>query len=245
MTQNLLCSKQEITRRIPSSAQTSISWSGYQWFLKDQPSWGPGPNEWSSSNVWIDQNNRLHLKLRQSGPNGRCTCAELYTQTKFGYGTYRWYVEGTIDRFDPNVVVGLFTYGGVDGINEIDIEVAKWGQTSSNASNLFYTVYPSSLGGQSSTSSSTLMSLEGTYTSHQFTWSTYQVDFKSQHGHFIDPNYNVFSSYQTPSSFNCLIPQDTAPLHMNLWLFQGQAPIDGQEVEVIIHNFQYTPICPI
>jgi hypothetical protein len=31
------------------------------------------------------------------------------------------------------------------------------------------------------------------------------------------------------------------PVHINLWLFQGRPPKDGQEVEVIIRGFKYTP----
>jgi len=28
-------------------------------------------------------------------------------------------------------------------------------------------------------------------------------------------------------------------VHMNLWLFGGHAPVDGQEVEVVIHSFSF------
>ena len=31
------------------------------------------------------------------------------------------------------------------------------------------------------------------------------------------------------------------PIHINLWLFKGTAPKNGQEVEVIIHQFKFTP----
>ncbi|CAF4701079.1 unnamed protein product, partial [Rotaria sp. Silwood1] len=163
-----------------------------------------------------------------------------YNQTTFTYGTFKWHVEAAIDNFDPNVVLGLFTYGLPDGANEIDIEVAKWGQTSSNANNFFYTVYPRSLGGHAQVSSGTKISLQGTYTTHRFTWSTNQVNLQSQHGHTDDPNSNIFFSYQTPSSFIGSVPEKACPIHMNLWLFQGRAPINGQEVEVIIHDFTYT-----
>ncbi|CAF5113544.1 unnamed protein product, partial [Rotaria sp. Silwood1] len=161
-----------------SSAQISINWKGYQWYLREQQNSGPGPNNWSSSNVWVDANDRLHLKLSYSSSNGGWTCAELYSQTSFTYGTFKWHVEAAIDNFDPNVVLGLFTYGLPDGANEIDIEVAKWGQTSSNANNFFYTVYPRSLGGHAQVSSGTKISLQGTYTTHRFTWSTNQVNLQ-------------------------------------------------------------------
>jgi hypothetical protein len=31
------------------------------------------------------------------------------------------------------------------------------------------------------------------------------------------------------------------PVHINLWLFKGLAPKNGQEFEVIIHDFKFTP----
>jgi hypothetical protein len=199
-----------------------------------------GPNNWTSTNVWIDADNKVHLKLSHSPTTGGWTCAELYTNVKFGFGTFRWFVEGAIDKFDTNVVLGLFTYGGVDGTNEIDIEVAKWGQKEPEASNLFYTVYPRTLGIAKPVSNGTLMSLQGTYTTHQFNWTSAHVAFQSQYGFMDSPNQNIFFSYRTPANFTTAMPYLDAPLHINLWAFQGKPPTDGQEVEIIIHDFKYT-----
>ncbi len=30
------------------------------------------------------------------------------------------------------------------------------------------------------------------------------------------------------------------PLHMNLWLFRGHVPANGEPVEIIIHDFSKT-----
>ncbi len=180
------------------------------------------------------------MKLRRSPTTGGWTCAELYTNVKFSFGTFRWFVEGPIDKFDTNVVLGLFTYGGVDGTNEIDIEVAKWGRTEPEASNLFYTVYPYALGVAKPVSSGTHISLQGTYTTHHFTWFPNKVAYQSQHGFMNSPNQQTFYSYETPLSFTSAMPHISAPLHMNLWAFQGKPPTDGQEVEIIIHGFKYT-----
>ena len=200
-----------------------------------------GPNNWSSDNVWVDENNKLHLKLRYSPKTNGWTCAELYTDVKFGFGTFRWFVEGPIDQLDRNIVLGLFTYGDLDGTNEIDIEVAKWGRREPDAENLFYTVYPSALSGPQPVSIGTHLSLEGTYTTHQFIWSPDNVAFQIQGG-FIDGSNtkNLIFSYTTPKSFSSAMPYARIPLHMNLWLFKGQPPSDGGEVEIIIHDFKYT-----
>ena len=37
------------------------------------------------------------------------------------------------------------------------------------------------------------------------------------------------------------ISQQPMPIHINLWLFKGLPPKNGQEVEVIIRDFKFTP----
>jgi hypothetical protein len=180
------------------------------------------------------------LKLRRSPTTGGWTCAELYTSAKFSFGTFQWFVEGPIDKLDTNVVLGLFTYGGADGTNEIDIEVAKWGRTEAAASNFFYTVYPHTLGVAKQVSSGTRISLQGTYTTHQFKWTPYRVTYHSQHGFTKKPKAtHAIFSYTTPAAFTPAMPHISAPLHMNLWAFEGKPPTDGKEVEIIIHDFKY------
>lgn len=188
----------------------------------------------------MDEDGNLHLKISNS--NGGWSCAELYTDVKFGFGTYKWFVEGPIDKLDTNVVLGLFTYGNPDGANEIDIEVAKWGQTAPEAGNYFYTIYPHTVGAAKPVSSGTRISFdEGTYSTHQFIWSPTSVKLQGQNGFMTNPNDQIFFQWETPSDFSSAMPYIEAPLHMNLWLFEGRAPTDGQEVEIVIHDFQYTP----
>ena len=37
------------------------------------------------------------------------------------------------------------------------------------------------------------------------------------------------------------IAQQTMPVHLNLWLFEGPPPKNGQEVEVVLRSFRFTP----
>ncbi|CAF1172677.1 unnamed protein product [Adineta steineri] len=89
-------------------------------------------------------------------------------------------------------------------------------------------------------SSGTRISLQGTYTTHQFIWNSYNVVYQSQHGFMNSSHENIFYSYTTPIAFTSAMPHISAPLHMNLWAFQGKPPTDGQEVEITIHDFKYT-----
>src|SRR5271165_2051374 len=121
----------------------TLQFSGYEWQVRSVGKGGPGPNQWDPNNVWVDKNGWLHLKITRVQNEWRC--AELYTTKRLGFGRYQFQVIGRIDRFDPAVVLGLFNYPtadvGQDGTNEIDIEIAHWGNPKWDNGN--FTVYPS------------------------------------------------------------------------------------------------------
>ncbi|KAB8141965.1 glycoside hydrolase family 16 protein [Chloroflexia bacterium SDU3-3] len=221
----------------PAQAQArTISFGGYEWQVRADTG-GPGPNTWSADNVWLDSDGALHLRIDKV--NGAWRCAELYTTKRLGFGTYQFQVIGQIDQLDKNVVLGLFNYPtsdvGADTTNEIDIEFARWGNASYPIGN--YTVWPQKAG--AATAGSTFnFTLNGTYTTHRFTWTSKAVSFASMHGH-RDDTQNSFASWTTPSSF--AVGQKPMPVHLNLWLFDGKAPSNGQSVEIVIKSFKYTP----
>lgn len=219
---------------LKAHAQT-ITWQGYTWTLKSGAGLGPGPNEWNASNVFVDSNGYLHLNITYNSVSGAWDCAELYTTKNLGFGTYQWQVEGRIDTFDPWVVLGLFPYAGPDGRNEIDIEYSLWGTDSDT--NGWWTVYPAT--GKTIGQKTYSFSLTGTYTTSRFTWSSSGVQYWLMGGfQSIGTTNNVINSWSySPTKPANNIPQEAMPLHMNLWLYQGHAPSNGQSVEVIIHSF--------
>jgi hypothetical protein len=216
---------------------TTVQFSGYTWTIRNtgSASEGPGPNVFSGSNAWVDANGWLHLKISKNTTTGKWNCAEIYSTQNFGYGTYQWQVEGAIGSLDKNIVLGLFNYSGNDGYDEMDIEFARWGNSS--WPNLNYTVWPAT-SGYSDWSYTKNFSLSGTYTTHRFTRSASSVVFKSLGG-FYNDDTNLFAS-ATCTTANTSISTLGMPVHMNLWLFDGNAPSDGKEVEIIIHSFTYT-----
>lgn len=217
-----------------------INFSGYEWQVKGNVTVGPGPNNWSSDNVWIDEDG-LHLKITQQ--DGKWYCAEIYTTMNLGFGKYQFDVIGRIDQFDPNIVLGLFNFPefvapGEEETNEIDIEIARW--SSSENPNGNFLVWPS-VPGLKRAWHKFSFSLNGNYTTHRFDWTSKKVEFQSLHGHTNNNEHQIAAwSYQPDDSLE-RIPQQPLRLHMNLWLFQGQPPTDLQEVEVIISNFQFIP----
>jgi hypothetical protein len=216
-----------------------IQFGGYTWTVRSGRG-GPGPNAWDDSNVWLDSSTNLHFKISQR--DGKWSCAEITMRKRLGFGRYQFQLSGRIDRFDDNVVLGLFNYPtsdvGPGATHEIDIEFARWGNAKNPMGN--YTVWPveKSL---KQVSKSFPFALAQDKTTHQFIWSSNQVQFRSMHGH-RDDDREVFSQWDySPNEPSRYISQQPMPVHINLWLFKGLPPKNGQEVEIVIQDFKFTP----
>jgi hypothetical protein len=48
----------------------------------------------------------------------------------------------------------------------------------------------------------------------------------------------MFASWITPAAYIEKVPNMRLQVHINVWLFQGKAPTDGQPIEIIINSFQ-------
>ncbi len=247
----VLPSEAETQTPVPMPTETStvtvqngnILFSGYEWEVRNSGLSGPGPNVWDKDNAWVDENGDLHLKITHASDGWHC--AEVTMAQRLGFGTYQFQVTGRVDQLDRNIVLGLFNYPtedvGPDATNEIDVEFARWGNPQANMGN--YTVWPvqSEL---SPTSETFPVQLNGTYTTHRFTWQPDQILFQSLHGHTDGDDNLIHRWLYKPEEPSQRISQQPMPVHINLWLFQGQSPSDGQEVEIIIHNFTFTPLEP-
>lgn len=224
---------------LPSYGQT-LTFSGYEWKPRVAESEGPGPNHWLKENAFVDAKGQLHLKITRR--NGIWSCAEVDMTKSLGFGTYQFQIVGRIDKFDKNVVLGLFNYPspeiGPDGTNEIDIEFAHWGNPEFPIGN--YTVWPARAGTKES-SRTFRFTLNGNKTTQRFTWASKSILFQSLNGHY-DDNRNEYQRWLfQPSDSAAQIPQQPLPVLINLWLFQGHAPSNAKEVEMIIASFKFTP----
>ncbi|MBL0345593.1 glycoside hydrolase family 16 protein [Candidatus Villigracilis affinis] len=225
----------------PVTGERIIQFSGYDWVVRDGGLSGPGPNTWSGSNVWVDENGDLHLKISRT--ESGWTCAEVTTIERLGFGIYQFQVIGPIDQLDANVVFGMFNYPtedvGPNATNEIDIEYAHWGNPEWPIGN--FTVWPAQSGVEQ-TSESFPVTLNGTYTTHRFVWESQKILFQALHGHRDDNENEIANWLYKPDEPLVHISQQAMPVHINLWLFQGQPPVDGNEVEVIIHSFTFASL---
>jgi hypothetical protein len=210
---------------------TRLTWSGRTWQVKSSTSQvGPGPNFFSASpeNVWVDATGRLHLKITQR--NGRWNCAEIISSDSPGYGTYLFEVASPVSDLDRNAVLGLFTWSDKAQYahREIDIEFARWGNAT-DPTNAQYVVQPYDRSGHVHrlTATATAPALHG------FTWRPAQVAFASSDLVGWDHDW-TFSGPEVPRSGG-------ENVRLNLWLFNGAAPSNGLEIEVVVTRFTFTP----
>jgi|GEM_PF-6873181 hypothetical protein len=215
-------------------AQATLTFAGIEWNIRSGTG-GPGPNHWSNStnSVWVDTVGRLHLKIRKAGD--LWYCAEIYTKQSFGYGEYRFYVASNVENFDPNTVVGLFTYE--TDTREIDIEFSRWGYPSNVDG--WYTIQPPPY--NSSNQKSFSLDLTSNNSTHKFIWGSSSIFFQSYQGHSDTlPSLNsLIKQWNYTGSNNPPIGNER--LHINYWLFSGNPPINQQEAELIIQAV-YVPL---
>ena len=209
----------------------ALTFSGFSWDVKTGY-YSPGENHWSEHNVWVDDEDRLHLWLTNAGDAWQC--AEIATGT-FGYGLYRFYLDGPVDLLDKNAVLGLFLYPGPQlpyrANAEIDIEFARWGQADAPIGN--FTVTP--------TSWRFPLAVQGELSTHQFLWLPDRVEFSSYHGHGEPTEKTLLAHWVFRGDDQASIPDTPLQLHINYWLFQGKAPAQNRQPEIVIRKFIFQP----
>jgi hypothetical protein len=161
---------------------------------------------------------------------------------RLGFGRYQFQTAGRIDRLDDNIVLGLFNYPtadvGRDATHEIDIEFARWGEAKNPIGN--YTVWPVEKGLKPQ-SKSFPFTLQSDETTHRFVWSKTRIQFQSLRGE-RNGDAEEFSRWvYEPEDVSSRISRQPMPVHINLWLFQGRPPKNGEEVEILLRNFTFAP----
>jgi hypothetical protein len=215
-----------------------IRFSGHEWLVKaaaEHPV-GPGPNYFGDGpdSVQVDAAGRLHLRLHFK--HGRWWAAEVISARSFGYGTYRFHLEADLDRLDPNVVLGLFTWSDDPAFahREIDIELGRWGQESGDLGQCVVQPYerPGNI---------VRFAVPGgvRHSIHSFRWLPDRVTCEA-----LSRSEAQVRSHTTiyRHSFTAGIPVPGGEnARMNLWLVGGQPPRHGQDVEVVVSRFEFRP----
>jgi len=208
---------------------TQINWSGHTWSVRTGTG-DPGPNSWSDSpnNVFVDNQGNLHLKITNVG--GKWYCAEIYSTDTVGYGTYtvNMVTNPSNPPLDNSTVIGLFYY--LDDNDELDIEYARWGNSSNNNIGKF-TVQPLSL------NAAKTYPINVANTVNKFVWqSNGNVNFST-----TDSSGNVIATYNYTGSHKT---NTGGTFAINLWLYNASHPSDNQEKELILSSFAYPGSTP-
>jgi len=207
-----------------------VIWNGLSWSVKTSRSAvGPGPNVFEKTNVSVDTEGRLHLRIAQNA--GKWSCAEVIAPVSYGYGTYEFVLASPVNALDPNVVLGLFTWSDKAAYahREIDVEFARWGNAA-DATNAQFVVQPY----DRPLHLSRFAAPTTAGSRHRFSWRAGRIDWAS-----FDANGAVVHEY-TYTGTDVPRPGDER-VRLNLWLFQGAAPTNSQPVEVVVSSFTFTP----
>ena len=221
-----------------------ISFSGYDWWVKDSPGLiGPGPNYFSTStnNVWLDTAGRLHLRI--TNRTNQWQCAEIVTRRTFGHGSYRFELDSPVNNINPSVVLGLFTWSDDPAYThrEIDIECGRWANTN-DVNNAQYVVQPWDW---DSHLVRYAVPAGLTNSTHLFTWETNRVSYQCQCGSYspTPAATNLISNWAFTDA--AAVPQTgDENIRINLWLINSTPPTDNREVEFIIKSFNFVPLGP-
>jgi len=200
-----------------------IHWKGYDWTLKSGYT-GPSYNYWNNTgvNCWIDDDNKLHMMIRNNTETGNWECTQLNNQYSWTYGTFTWETESQIDEFDPRTVVGLYTYK--DDNHEIDIEYSNWVDEPNKTQ---YSVQPNTITGNKITYP---LNISGNKVTHIMEWKPTYIRFKT-----LEENGSVISQWNYTNISG--IPTDAENLRMNFWLINGLPPNNNSNHELVLTNF--------
>ena len=231
----------------------TINWKGHVWDVTGvEPIGAPSSGQISgdASNVSVDANGYLHLKITKIG--NAFTGAQLFTQDNLGFGTYNFQIEGDLTNFERGVVLGIFPYGptagiGVDGENEIDIEFSKWDNPNSG-NNADFTYYPPTGYGDANYTPSFehnfFVNFGGaTLSTSRIEWTPTSIISTIMTGlQPVGTVTNVISPNDTytPSNPTTKIPQVALPVGLNLWTY-GTQPTKA--LDIVIRDFQFVPRC--
>lgn len=216
-----------------------ITWpdSRYNWVVKesfDGNAIGPGNNLFSAGaqNVWIDDENQLHLKITKQ--NGAWYSSEIIADTALGYGKYHFVYNSNPNVLDPKTVFGFFTWDDVSPLSpnpnnyyrEIDFEFSRWGNAG-DPTNAQFVIQPWEPQGN------LLRYNAGTNigTIHSFTWYKDSVVFVS-----LNPDSSLIKKWIYTGNY--LPAPGKENLRINLWL-TAQNPTIQDEIILSDYGFNY------
>ena len=208
-----------------------MTFSGYEWQIRQVPSDRGGANDYDPANAWIDESGALHLRI--AGDAGTWTSAEVILTRSLGYGTYSFVVRD-ISHLEPAVAFGMFTWddlGVEQNHREIGIEISRWGDPANQ--NAQYVIQPYYVAANVARFSAPAGRL-----THSFRWEPGRVSFKTRHRRARQGRRG--SSRSTISRPEC--PPRAANRSASISMSSATRPFALKNgAEVVIEKFEYLP----
>jgi hypothetical protein len=208
-----------------------LTFSGYEWEIRQTPSDRGGANDYASANAWTDADGMLHLKLRQD--QGRWTSAEVILRRSLGYGTYVFVVRD-VSQMDPAAAMGMLTWddqGADQNHRELDVEISHWGDLS--VANAQYVVQPYYVAANVARFSAPAGRL-----THSLRWEPGRASFRTLRGKSAAAAETVISQHDFTSGVP--VP-GSETVRINLYYFRYAPKPPQGDVEVVVERCQYLP----
>ena len=213
-----------------TEAPKVLTFSGYEWQVRQIPSDRGGQNDYDPTNAWTDAEGLLHLRLAKR--DNHWTSAEVILTRSLGYGTYAFTVRDT-STLDPAAAFGMLTWDeeALDqNHRELDIDISRWGDPS--VPNGQYVLQPYYV----PANVARFVAPAGTLT-HAFRWEPGRVSFSTTRGR------NAMSAdVVARKEFTSGVPSPgTERVRINLYYFRYAPRQPQKDVEVVVERFQYLP----
>lgn len=208
--------------RPPSSV---VDFSGYQWRLRDAPSSRGGQNPYSSSNIRVDEEGAMHLRISKTETDW--SCAEASMTRNLGYGTYEMVVRG-LDTLELAAVFDMFTYDYASGTlhnREMNIEISHWGDPANkNAQYMLQPYYIADNVHRFNIPAGTL--------TFSLRWEQDRATFRTLRGSTVVSEYAFTAGVPAPG---------IESMRVALYIFRNSPAKLQHPMEVVIERFTYFP----
>ena len=244
-----------------AEAPTTLAWSGRTWSIKSTTSGlpnqpvAPGPNFYSNAPdaVRVSDDGYLRLALTQrsidvdDGQEVVWHGAEISSEETFGYGRYRFVVEGGLPALDPQAVFGAFIFSQTGQlVSEIDIEFTDTFR-SAGGTNGHFTVQRNPFA--ATDNAFDFVHDTNSVVSLAFTWAEGRVEFEVYEGDHelrADSPRTIAHWIYQPDENDVPTPTGREKVHLNHWLSGGMTPQNPatSNLEVVVRKFTFTSGSP-